>query len=255
MLDLYRAELKRSWIILKRYPLEGISTLILTLFSCVLFLTAGPWADYVDYGENPEDAVIGYTAWTLITIIFDDIALTLSEEAMTGTLEQVFLTPHGITRLFGFRTLASLGINLIILAIILFILMLLTGSWLAFPPVLVLPLSAIITGAFGLAYALGSLALLFKRVRQVIILSEILLLLIVMTPVENLGGASRTIGFLLPFTPGLALLRSLMANEQPFDAGLFAIALANGLVYLAVGVLLLRRAVAVARHRGLVGGY
>ncbi|MCL4455759.1 MAG: hypothetical protein M1157_09080, partial [Deinococcus sp.] len=250
MLDLYRAELKRSWIILKRYPLEGISTLILTLFSCVLFLTAGPWADYVDY--DFENGVIGYTVWTLITIIFDDIALTLSEEAMTGTLEQVFLTPHGITRLFGFRTLASLGINLIILAIILFILMLLTGSWLAFPPVLVLPLSAIITGAFGLAYALGSLALLFKRVRQVIILSEILLLLIVMTPVENLGGASRTIGFLLPFTPGLALLRSLMANEQPFDAGLFAIALANGLVYLAVGVLLLRRAVAVARHRGLV---
>lgn len=253
MLDLYRAELKRSWIILKRYPLEGISTLILTLFSCVLFLTAGPWADYVDY--DFENGVIGYTVWTLITIIFDDIALTLTEEAMTGTLEQVFLTPHGITRLFGFRTLASLGINLIILAIILFILMLLTGSWLAFPPVLVLPLSAIITGAFGLAYALGSLALLFKRVRQVIILSEILLLLIVMTPVENLGGASRTIGFLLPFTPGLALLRSLMANEQPFDAGLFAIALANGLVYLAVGVLLLRRAVAVARHRGLVGGY
>ena len=62
-----------------------------------------------------------------------DIAGNLQREAQTGTLEQLFISPYSATQVFLTRAIASLTIQLTLLASILGLIMLLTGSRLSFP--------------------------------------------------------------------------------------------------------------------------
>jgi hypothetical protein len=55
-------------------------------------------------------------------------------------------------------------------------LMALTGARLAFAPGVVLPFLAVLLGGYGLGFAMASLALLYKRVGQLLGLSQFLLL-------------------------------------------------------------------------------
>lgn len=257
MVKLFLAELKRNWILLRRYAAETISGIIvLTIIFYGLFLSAkyvaGPG---VQLGSRLDTIVIGYVLWTLALFILGDIAGGLQREAQTGTLEQVFLSPFGAPQVFLIRAVANLTIQLCINISVLLIIMTLTGSQLSFPPILVLPLVTVIMGAYGVSLSMGALALLLKQVQQLIGIFQFVLLFVLTVPVETWGGSSRLLGLLLPMTPGAGLLRELMARGQGLDWGQWMIALVNGSVYFILGVLLFRWAEREAKRRGKLAGY
>jgi ABC-2 type transport system permease protein len=263
MFELFRAEFKRSWIQFIRYPMEAIAGIIITtvvfygLFLSVRYI-ASPNPTTITTGttgERIDIIVIGYVLWTLVLFIVSNISNTLQSEAQTGTLEQLFLTQFGAPTVFLVRAIANLALQFILISSILIIIILLTGSQLAFPVVLVLPLLAVILGAYGIAFTLGALALRLKQVQQVSGLLQFPILFLLTVPIESWTGAPRWLGLLLPMMPGAGLLRDLMAREQSLDLAMWTIALANGIIYFAIGITLFRWAERETKRKGRLGGY
>jgi len=81
------------------------------------------------------------------------------------------------------------------------------------------------------------------------------LLFLLTVPTESWSGPFRLLGWLLPMTPGVELLRELMARGQGLNWGLLAIALLNGGIYFGLGLAGFRWAEREAKHRGKLSGY
>ena len=257
MFELFLAELRRSWIQFIRYPTEAIGGVVITtsifygLFLSARYI-AGP---SLQFGDRLDAIVVGYVLWSLVLFIMTDIAGGLQYEAQTGTLEQLFLSPFGAPKVFVMRTLASLMLQLTIIVCIVLIIMALTGSRLEFPPTLLLPLFTVLLGAYGLAFIMGSLALLLKRVQQLIGIIQFGLLFLIATPTETWAGSLQVFRWLLPMTAGAGLLRDLMARGEALNLAQFGLALLNGIGYFTVGLLVFRFAERQAKRRGMLGGY
>lgn len=257
MFELFLAEFRRKWIEFRRYPSEAIAGIfIYALVFYGLFLSAryiaGP---AFQLGDRLDSIVIGYVLWTLVLFVLQDIAGNLQQEAQTGTLEQLFLSRFGAIKVFLIRTLASLTLQMALVLSILLIVMALTGSRLNFPPALVLPFFTILMGAYGIAFAIGSLALLLKRVLLLLAMLQFVLLFLLTTPIETWTGNLRILAQFLPMTPGAGLLRDLMARGESLNFTQLAVAFVNGAVYFAVGLLLFRVAEREAKRRGMLSGY
>ena len=257
MLELFFAELRRQWIQQRRFAIDSIAGILgIAVAFYGFFLTtkyaAGPAAQF---GDRLDSIVVGYALWSLVTFIIADIAGGLQQEAFTGTLEQIFLSPLNPGKIFVVRALARLSWQLLQILVILLILMLVTGRFLRFSPLLLLPLTTVILGAFGIALAMGSLSLLIKQVQQILGFLPFGLFLVMLVPVETWDFPARFLGWLLPMTPGAGVLRELMARNQPLDWVQLAIAFLNGGVYFAIGLVLFKQAERIAKQRGRLGGY
>ncbi|MBE9048967.1 ABC transporter permease [Nostocales cyanobacterium LEGE 11386] len=257
MLKLFLAELRRSWIMSIRYPLQSIGRIF--VFASVfygLFLSSRYIAgDAFQLGDRLDSIVIGYVLWTLTSFILASLAGELQIEAQTGTLEQLFLSRYGATKVCLMRMLADLSLQIVQIFGILVILMMLTGSRLNFPPTLLLPFVTVVLGANGFAFALGSLSLIFKRLQELLGLTQFPLLFLLTIPTESWTGSARILAALLPMTPGASLLRDLMARGESLDLTMLLIAFINGAVYFALGLWLFRQAERKAKRQGIVGGY
>ena len=257
MLELFLAEFRRSWIQFIRYPVEAIGGIVITtsifygLFLSARYI-AGP---SLQFGDRLDAIVVGYTLWSLVLFIMTDIAGGLQYEAQTGTLEQLFLSPFGAPMVFVMRAFASLVLRLAVILSILLIIMALTGSRLEFPPTLLLPLLTVLLGAYGLAFMMGSLALLLKRVQQLLGIFQFALLFLMATPTETWAGSLQVVRWLLPMTAGAGLLRDLMARGEALNLAQFSLALLNGIGYFTVGLLIFRFAEREVKRRGMLGGY
>lgn len=257
MIELFMGEFKRTWTQTRRYPTEAIVGIfiITTVFYGIFLSTqymAGPASSF---GDRLDSVVVGYVIWTLVLYIVNDIANNLQLEAQTGTLEQVFLSPFGAPKVFLARALASLSLRMLLIIVVLSIITAITGSQLDFPPELLLPLGTLILSAYGLAFFIGSFALVLKKVQQVLGLFQFVLLFLLATPTENWTGTGRLVARALPILPSTGLLRDLMARGESLDWGLWAIALANGLFYFTLGTLVFRWAEQQAKRQGTLGGY
>ncbi|MEM9945589.1 MAG: ABC transporter permease [Cyanobacteria bacterium P01_D01_bin.36] len=257
MIDLMLGELKRTWIQTLRYPSEVIGgVVILSAVFYGIFLgtqyMAGPSASF---GTRLDTVVVGYVIWSLVLYIVNDIATNLQMEARTGTLEQVFLSPFGAPRVFFARAIASLTLRLLLTLVVIGIISLMTGSQLAFPPLLLLPLVALLLGAYGLAFFIGSLALVLKNVQQLLSLFQFFLFFLLAAPTEGWTGPAKMLVTVMPILPSTGLLRDLMARGVALDWTGFAIALANGLFYFVLGTLLFRWAEGKAKQQGSLGSY
>lgn len=257
ILELFLAEFRRSWIQFIRYPLEAIGGIIITtsifygLFLSARYI-AGP---SLQLGDRLDAIIVGYTLWSLVLFIMTDIAGRLQYEAQTGTLEQLFLSPFGAPIVFVVRALASLVLRLGVMLSILLIIMALTGSRLQFPPTLLPPLLTILLGAYGLAFIMGSLALLLKQVQQLLGIFQFALLFLMATPTETWAGSLQLVRWLLPMTGGAGLLRDVMARGEALDLSGLSLAFLNGISYFTVGLLIFCFAEREAKRRGLLGGY
>jgi ABC-2 type transport system permease protein len=257
MLNLIISELKRTWITLIRYPTEILGGLvIITTVFYGLFISAQYMAGpAMGFGDRLDAVVVGYVLWTLALYIVNDIAINIQIEAQTGTLEQVFLSPFGASRIFFARAVASLALRMSLITVIVFILMTITGSQLIFPLTLVFPLLTLLLAAYGLAFVMGSCALVFKRVQQVLPIFQFALLFLLAAPTEEWSGSARIVANCLPMLPSTGLLRNLMARGQALDWGLLGIAIVNGAVYFVIGLFIFGWAERQAKQRGLLGGY
>ena len=257
MYDLLIGEQKRKWIQFVRYPSEIIGgVVIITTVFYGLFVSAQYMAGpAMNFGDRLGSVIVGYVLWTLALYIVNDIAFNIQAEAQTGTLEQIFLSPFAAPKIFFARAIASLALRMTIIVLILFILMGITGSQLSFPVGLIFPLLTLLLAAYGLAFMMGSCALIFKRVQQILPIFQFALLFLLAAPTEEWTGQAKIIAIFLPMLPSSGLLRDLMARGEGLDLNLLGIALLNGAAYFALGLLVFGWAERQAKRKGIIGGY
>ncbi|NDJ17256.1 ABC transporter permease [Myxacorys almedinensis] len=257
MLELLIAQLKWSSIQYRRYASEAIGGVIaLTATFYGLFLSASYiGGGSVRFGDRLDSVIVGYVLWSLVIFIMGGIPGTLQREAQVGTLEQLFISPFNATQILLFRAIGDLIIQTFLISIVLIIIMVTTGRWLSFSPALILPFITVVLGAYGIAFAAGGLALIFKSIQQLLGIFNFALLFLLTIPTETWSGTQQVLGWILPMTTGAGLLRDLMARSQPLALPLLGLALLNGLVYFALGVSLFRWAERAAKRRGKLAGY
>jgi ABC-2 type transport system permease protein len=257
MLELFLAEFRRNWIQFIRYPFEAIGGIVITttIFYGLFLSTRYVAGPSLQLGDRFDAIVVGYVLWSLVLFTMVDISSGLQYEAQTGTLEQLFLSPFGATLVLVMRAFASLVLRLALILTILLIIMALTGSNIKFPPTLLLPLLTVLLGAYGLAFILGSVALLLKQVQQLLGIFQFALLFLMATPTETWTGSLQIVRWLLPMTGGAGLLRDVMARGEALNWTGFGLALLNGVVYFTLGLLIFGFTEREAKRRGILGGY
>jgi ABC-2 type transport system permease protein len=254
MIDLLRLEIERAWLLFRRYPVPHVGYAVVTfIIFYSLFLGSKYLAGPVEVAESRLDAlVIGYIAWTLSMTAVADISLSLQDDMASGTLEHVYLSPFGPTRIYLARGLAKLLINLIVVALIGLLIMLATGHFIR-PRLLALPAAALMLGsAYGFSMFFGAITLLYKRLGGLFSLVQMALLYFAMLPIEEQPLRAQVLGGLLPIAPGVALLRQVLGKSPRLDALPVALALGNAVFYVGVGILVFHQADKVMRARGSV---
>jgi ABC-type transport system involved in cytochrome c biogenesis permease component len=93
-----RAEIKRHWIIQWRYAGDSLSWL---LFTCLMFVAVVAVLNGVSgdaYGREEQLLVlVGWLAFQVASGVMMRLPQVVSDEAQTGTLEQVCLSPLPLT--------------------------------------------------------------------------------------------------------------------------------------------------------------
>ncbi|EDX82418.1 ABC-2 type transporter superfamily [Synechococcus sp. PCC 7335] len=257
MFELFMAELRRSWLQLIRYPGDAVGLIVITtsvfygLFLGTQYM-AGP---SIQFGERLEEVIVGYVLWSLVGFIIVDLVGQLQYEAQTGTLEQLFLSQFGFKQVLLLRALANLTLRLIITLVIFLCILLITGASLTISAAILLPLTSVLMGAYGLAFAIGSLVLLIKRADQVVSIFLFAVLFLMTATTETWLGWLQLIRWLLPMTGGAGLMRDLMSRELTIGVGQFCLSALNGFAYLMIGLLIFDLAEQIAKKSGRLGEY
>ena len=257
MLRLMYIEFKHNWIKFIRYPAESI-VMVITFAAIFLLLFLG-----VSYmagssvlpGERLDTIIVSYILFSLVLLSVLSLGSEFQTEANTGTLEQVFQSPFGAVKVFFMRAFTGLIFKAAIIGVCLLIILIITRRSLDISAGILPPVLTVLLGAYGIGFMIGGLAVLFKRIQNLLQLMQFLLFFPLMIAAETLEGPWRILGYFIPMSPGSWMLRDLMARNAPFDFTLLAIALLNGLVYFFLGVILFKWADRKARREGRLSGY
>lgn len=252
------AEWRREWVQLRRYPTEMLSELIVIVIVFYgLFLGASYMAGTSAFGHRLNDIIVGYTLWTLSMTSVGTMGWSIANEAQNGTLEQVFLSPAGMRWILLCRNAATVVISLVFTTATLFAVMAITGRWLVLSPLDIVPGLLMIASASGVGFLVASVTILMKRSNQLLNLLQFVLLFLIMAPTANLAGVWRWVAITAPFSPVVALLRSMMSGQSGglFAGNWFWWSLVNAALWLGLGLLVFGAALRRAKARGSLGHY
>jgi ABC-2 type transport system permease protein len=137
--------------------------------------------------------------------------------------------------------------------LLLFAMMATTGRWLRVDMVSLVPLLVItLLGAYGVGFALGGLALVFKRIQALFQIIQFVFIGLLVIPARVPGVKY------LPLAMGNDLIRAVMVDGVRLwrlPPGDILTAAAVGAVYLAIGIVIFSLCERVAKNRGLLGHY
>lgn len=206
-------------------------------------------------------ALLGYLIWFYLMHIGASMGSQLREEAQTGTLEQMYMSPapSGIVQIG--RSLSPLLVATVLGAVIVIPLLLayqlhVPWRWAGLP---VFALTLI--GIYGYAFVIGGATLLFQNVENAAALFRILLLFLngAFRPIDQMPGWLAAIARVLPTTEGIIVLRKVVLEGQllaeVWRDGSLAWLILHSIIYLVLGWLVYAICERVARRRGLLGQY
>ncbi|HHY98373.1 MAG TPA: ABC transporter permease [Firmicutes bacterium] len=250
-----QAIVRRNITMMTRYIFNTLSGFVsIYLIFCFIFFgmkafaKPGPSLD-----SSLEGTVVGFFVWTLALFAFSELSWDLINEAQTGTLEQLYLAPCGFKWLSIFNLLTNLTVNIVASTILLLAMMATTGRWLNLDIISIVPLLLMtVLTAYGVGFALGGLALIFKRIQAFFQIMQFVFIGCLVIP-WRLAWAK-----FLPLSLGNALIYRIMADgvrlwELPLGDVLMATGI--GLGYLTLGLLVFSACERAAKGRGLLGHY
>jgi ABC-2 type transport system permease protein len=253
------AEFRRMVRLGRSYWLEYASDLLLYTLGFLLLITVFRAAS-ASYGpQGYLSTLIGYTIWKVCASVLADIARVATEEAHSGTLEQLFLSGLRPGIVFLGRSLGILvnhGFRGLILA---FILAAILGILVPVTPLAVIVFVLTLTGACGLGFALAGLALVYKRIEGSLQLLWQMLVFFTgaLAPIHNIY--LDLLSKMLPLTWGITSLRAVMMDGATvtmlWQNGMLIGLLINTAFYLAFGAVLFSWGQRRARELGVLAHY
>ena len=209
-----------------------------------------------NFAKSIDGYVIGYCLWFFAIIALNTMGFNLEQEAVSGTLEQLFINPSGILTVLLTRALSSFLLGIWSVGGLLLLLMISTGRWLHLPALLAIPILIItIMGLYGVGLILAGASLLAKRVGQFGQMVQFGLLFLAFTPVENFDPITAFLTRNLPLSVGAEILRRLINPDLNVTFGFYIHLIIVSVIYLMIGIFVFKHAVNIAKKNGLIGHY
>lgn len=185
----------------------------------------------------------------------------ISEEARTGTLEQMYMSPVSSNWLLLGRVFAVLLVATIMVFVSALVMVLVLGIPLSLRWEALVLIGITLMGVFGFSFLLGGAALLFKSVHSLADLIQDLLLFIngTFVSIALMPAWLRTLGLILPTTYGITVMRAVMIDGASLQTvladGSLALLIAHSAAYFVGGWLIYKWCEQIAKRRGNLGQY
>lgn len=258
MKSVFIAEIRRVLLTYRRYPTETIAQILIAAGSFLALVFGSQYIVGMPIlGQHLSDLVVSYVLWMLILNTVGDNGFTIAEEAESGTLEQLYLSKYSPVKIFLVRSTVNIIFSLLFVLVVLLGLFLIVDFKIQLSLAIILPVILALLVAMGIGLLVASLAIVFKRVNQLLTIIQFGFLFIIVDPFTKLGYFGRIMGDLLPMTPIYRWL-TLIVQGQSFwvQNGQFVlISLLNAGGWLAIGLLVYRRASNYAQEQGTLGHY
>lgn len=249
---LFVNEMKLQWYEIRQYWFETLSAFffITAIFLGLFYGIKGFVLEQGD-GQSLDGLLLGFLLWTFASGAYGSVTKSVIEDTQKGYIEQLFLCPNGFISLMLYRSLSESIVGLVMLTVIAYVVMAITGNWLninfaSFYGILLLSAPSLV--GFGLM--ISGLALLFKRVETVGAMLTLALMGLV-----ALDGLPLNVFTLLPFVPGASLARDIVLDQRSFGLDHVLIVIANSFAYLVAGIFAFKAFEKQAKKRNLIGQY
>lgn len=244
----------REVILQKRY---AFNTMMGFLSFIVIFLLVYYGGMGVMGQESPvtgNQIVIGFFLFSMANIAFNAISSMIMAEAKHGMLEQLYLSPFGLTTILLARVLVVFTLAIVIGLVLLGLLLVFSGERIILHAgTFFVTLVVTIVPAVGLGLVMGGLALRFKKIKRGFQLLNLGFIALVAAPVE-----SYSVLKLLPISMGShMLIESATNGTRLWEFPLLDIFLAviTGVVYFGLGLVVFRAMTYRTRTQGLLDDY
>lgn len=254
-------EARRSFILWKRYWMEQVSV-ALTVFAVffMMVLLGGAMAGGNVSNGDKASALVGMLMWQLAMGSLSLMGWSFSNEAATGTLEHIYLSPMSVGAVFISRSVADFLTNVITMVAAGGLGMLVTGIRLHLPlapMVVILPLA--VASTYGFGFMLAALTLTVKKTQALMQLLQFFFMFFcgMAVPLEHMHWSIRFFGQLLPMTAGVTAMRRITIDGASLGdvSGLILQIIVTAIVWLAAGLAVYRIADRRARLKGSIGQY
>jgi len=263
LFNLFLIEVKRRFIMMKRYPLDTIMGMAF-LYIFFLFIFLGGKNGLVNFGKTPIEfgnsvtsLILGFIVFQTSMMAFGSLARSIDREIKTGTLEQVFLNPFGLSIVLFIRSVAFIAIQLFFIFFWITVLSLTTGVYFKLSTVFLAVPFIILTiiGIQGIGLIMTSLLLIFKKVDIINSLMSMSLIPLAVLP----SHINNDFIYFIPLSGGLKLIRKLFIDGESFFAILFSygtsMVILTSAILLCIGLIFFKAAEQRARHSANLGQY
>ncbi|MGH0052681.1 MAG: hypothetical protein ACQ5SW_04750 [Sphaerochaetaceae bacterium] len=253
------AEIRMNIVELMSYRFSFITdiAIMLGLYSIIIYTDSGYrltqyYSTAMD--QNPQTKtliLLGYVSWILCNHGLTVITSGIRTEAIKGTLEQKFTAIVPFWWLLFSDTLSSVLVSLGEIVVIMLIAGLIFHTPFFFPLSVIPSIMVSFVGMYGIFLIIGALTLRKKKIGQLVLIIQVLLLFIsnVFTMVELPWYSS-----ILPLGLGNHIVRLIFLHQEvPIATILFHLGTSFG--WLFIGILVFRHAITVIRQKGTIGQY
>lgn len=240
-------ELRRSAIMLIRYPFGAIVTVVLLalLFAGLYETASGFGATFVDGGIfGAELAIQKFAIWTAMISGLGSVAGSVKNDTQSGLIEQIWMAPVNPTLIFFVRALFASTVVLITSVTLSVVLGFVYGVDGIFDRWFFMSLLHASVCSIGLGLALGGASVVFKEIGSLENLVQFLLL------PAFLGTSLSNLAFAPWLVPGLLAVEINSCNSCTLGTvGLF---FSQALFWLFLGSAVFYLSVKVSKRKGLV---
>lgn len=253
--NLLKANVRKEYIELKRY-LPNTIAMVFTFYFIFLGMFTGIQliGDPNMQETNIQYVIVNYIFWFLAMMVMNSVGWTITNEAMRGTLEQLYMSPMGVWRILATRLIATTVIYFFIIVGLLYLSMATTGEWLNIDVISIMPILILtLISMFGVGFMIAGISIIVKQVAAFLQILQFILAALTFIPLT----VAPFFAF-LPFVKGVDLVRQVMIHGytlNQFTVADFLILGFNAIVYLTLGLLFFIYCERIAMKKGLLAHY
>lgn len=228
--------------------------MIILYLSCLLVGDKSSLGNLYNVNTETSKALMlqGYVFWSFTVMILGSMCSNISNDVTKGTLEQKAMSviPLQIVLLGDF--IASFLVNIMIVAIVCLVSIVFLGIPLYCNLMTIVTLIVTLIGMYGFSLIFGGIALISKRINNLVYIFQLILLLVSNSVIQINEGMN--IGKIFPLTIGVELGRKYMLGiNVKFSENLTLILMS--LLWLIIGLFLFRYFLSKTKYKGVLSQY
>jgi len=243
----------KEWIILKRYWLNTLAGLLAT-YCIFLFIFIGGTTAFPRVADSIDGIIVGYFLSVLAIAAYQDNTSKITRESQWGTLEKLYLSPLGFMKVILANLTVTIVYSFLFSSAVLVLMLVTSNESLALDPVTIVPIATLaIFSIIGVGLAFAGLAVLYKRIGQLVNIFQFIIFGLVAAPLSGHPAV-----YALPLAQGSKMLQVAMKNGTSlweFPVSDILLLLIVAISYLLGGSIFFVKSTNRARRLGILDDY